>query len=141
VTNFWEEQDDQPARLTVFEDGGPVIHPRVLRGEANADHSWPDQTYHGMNELHLDVEEEPVGADYSTLKKAELVSLAEERGVSTEGTKADIIERLETAPESDMSDEQDQSEEQEDQSEEDEGEAGDTLEGVDVEEPQVEEAP
>lgn len=98
VTDFWEDQEDQPARLTVFENGGPTVQPRVLRGEANADHSWPDQTYHGMDELHVDVtEDEPAGTDYSAMKKADLVALAEEKGVSTEGTKADIIERLETA--------------------------------------------
>lgn len=32
--------------------------------------------------------------DFESLRKAELVELAEERGVDTEGTKADIIERL-----------------------------------------------
>ena len=34
--------------------------------------------------------------DLSALKKAELVELAEAKGVETEGTKADIVERLGT---------------------------------------------
>lgn len=33
-------------------------------------------------------------ASVDTLKKAELVALAEERGLDTSGTKADIVERL-----------------------------------------------
>ena len=33
--------------------------------------------------------------DYSSLKKAELVEVAEQQGVDTSGTKADILERLE----------------------------------------------
>lgn len=33
-------------------------------------------------------------ADISTLKKAELVAMAEAKGVDTDGTKADIVERL-----------------------------------------------
>jgi hypothetical protein len=34
------------------------------------------------------------GADLSSLKKAELVALAEAQGVDASGTKADIAERL-----------------------------------------------
>ena len=40
-------------------------------------------------------EPEPEPApDYTDWRKADLVSLAEERGLDTEGTKADLIERL-----------------------------------------------
>ena len=41
-------------------------------------------------------EPEPIEAatDYSTLTKAELVSLAEEQGIDSSGTKADILGRL-----------------------------------------------
>lgn len=104
VTNFWE--DENTARLTVFEDGGPVIHARVLSGEANDDGTWPDQTFHGMDEPHPEPFVEPeVVTSYEDLKKPELVALAEAKGLDTSGTKADIIERLETAsPEEDMSD-------------------------------------
>jgi hypothetical protein len=40
---------------------------------------------------------EPETADYGALLKAELVETAEERGIDSSGTKADIIERLEQA--------------------------------------------
>jgi hypothetical protein len=43
------------------------------------------------------VEEAAVEEDLSALKKAELIELAEERELDTSGTKADIIERIETA--------------------------------------------
>lgn len=41
-------------------------------------------------------EPEPVGesVDYTDWRKADLVDLAAERGLDTEGTKADLIERL-----------------------------------------------
>lgn len=35
--------------------------------------------------------------DLESLKKAELVALAEERDIDTSGTKADLVERLEEA--------------------------------------------
>lgn len=46
----------------------------------------------GVSADETDDDEE---VDYSDLKKDELVALAEERGLDSSGTKADIIERLE----------------------------------------------
>lgn len=46
----------------------------------------------GVSADEADDDEE---VDYSDLKKDELVALAEERGLDSSGTKADIIERLE----------------------------------------------
>lgn len=43
--------------------------------------------------------------DLAALKKAELVELADERGVDSSGTKAEIIERLESPAGEDSSDE------------------------------------
>lgn len=42
-------------------------------------------------------EPESVTADYGSLLKADLVEQADERGIDSTGTKADIIERLEQA--------------------------------------------
>lgn len=43
--------------------------------------------------------------DLTSLKKAELVELADERGVDSSGTKAEILERLESPAGEDSSDE------------------------------------
>jgi SAP domain-containing protein len=47
----------------------------------------------------------PPAPDLAALKKAELVELADERGVDSSGTKADIIERLESPAGEDIPDE------------------------------------
>ena len=52
----------------------------------------------GVSADETDAEEE---VDYSHLKKDELIALAEERGLDTDGTKADLIERLEADDEDD----------------------------------------
>lgn len=52
----------------------------------------------GQVEEEEDDEEE---VDYSDLKKDELVALADERGVDSSGTKAEIIERLQADDEAD----------------------------------------
>lgn len=39
----------------------------------------------------------PVKPDLASLKKADLVEMAEAKGVDTDGTKADLVERLESA--------------------------------------------
>jgi len=43
-------------------------------------------------------EEEAAVPSLTSLKKADLIAIAEERGLDTSGTVADLIERIEAAP-------------------------------------------
>lgn len=60
------------------------------QGDADADAETPADA-----EAPADPADEPV--DYESLLKADLVALANERGIDSSGTKAEIIERLQIA--------------------------------------------
>lgn len=85
-SHVYEDDDTTDVRLTDphYEDDDPAVNfstPTTLPPVAG-----------GVSADEADSEEE---VDYSHLKKDELIALAEERGLDTDGTKADLIERLE----------------------------------------------
>lgn len=87
----YTEQDDFDVRLTDphYKDDDPAVRfstPTTLPPVAG-----------GVSSDASDAED----VDYTDLKKDELIALAEERGVDSSGTKAEIIARLEEDDEAD----------------------------------------
>lgn len=88
----YTDQDEFDVRLTDphYEDDDPAVKfatPTTLPPVVG-----------GVSSNETDSDEE---VDYTELKKDELIALAEERGLDSSGTKADIIERLEADDEAD----------------------------------------
>jgi len=99
ITDEWTDSDPYAARLTVFEQSNMAYVSRAQEG-------MDDQQFHALAD-HVDPEPVPETMPYEDMTKDELIAEAKAKGVSTQGNKADIIERLETAPEveEDVSDE------------------------------------
>lgn len=86
-------------RLYETEDGRavPEGHPDARWLLAVPGQQIPEEVAAANGILTAEPEPEPEGLD--GLKKAELVALAEERGLPSDGTKAALIERLTAEPE------------------------------------------